>query len=103
MRLPCRFAPGNDCFSMSFTIIGRSDRRLRCPGKRAGAEAKEGREKPSQFFFFYFRKEKRKQRDTRIETAEARIGQRGTTAFFSEANALLPGHGNDKHFLSFHV
>ena len=28
-----------------------------------------------------------------LKTAEARIGQRGTTAFFGEAHALLPGHG----------
>jgi hypothetical protein len=27
------------------------------------------------------------------ETAEARIVKRGTTAFFGEANAFLPGHG----------
>ncbi|OGQ00011.1 MAG: hypothetical protein A2Z51_12465 [Deltaproteobacteria bacterium RBG_19FT_COMBO_52_11] len=25
--------------------------------------------------------------------AEARIGERGTTTFFGEANAFLPGHG----------
>jgi hypothetical protein len=28
-----------------------------------------------------------------LKTAEARIGQRGKTAFFGEPDALLPGHG----------
>ena len=30
-------------------------------------------------------------------TAEARLGQRETTAFFGEANALLPGQGTNCH------
>jgi hypothetical protein len=29
-------------------------------------------------------------------TAEARLGQRRTTAFFGEANALLPGQGTNR-------
>ncbi len=40
-----------------------------------------------------FRKETRWQRDRRAETAEARIGKRGITTFFGEANAFLPGQG----------
>ena len=64
-----------------------------CPGKKAGAEAKKGREKPSQFPPLRFRKETRWQRERRAETAEARIGRRGTAAFFGKANAFLPGQG----------
>ena len=40
-----------------------------------------------------FRKETRGQRGCQAETAEARLGKRGTTAFFGEANAFLPGQG----------
>ena len=31
-----------------------------------------------------------------LQTAEARIGERGTTAFFGEANVLLPGQGTTR-------
>jgi len=64
-----------------------------CPVKKAGAEAKKGRENPSQFPPRRFRKEMRWQRDRRAETAEARIGKRGTTAFSGEANVFLHGQG----------
>jgi hypothetical protein len=59
------------------------------PAKRG---TKKGREKPSQFPPLRFRKETR-QRERRAETPEARIGRRGTTVFFGEANAFLPGQG----------
>ncbi|MCX5912826.1 MAG: hypothetical protein NTV04_12950, partial [Deltaproteobacteria bacterium] len=32
-----------------------------------------------------------------LKTAEALLGQRGITAFFGEANALLPRHGTILH------
>ncbi len=72
-------------------LVGRFDRSPRCPGKKAGAEAKKGLEKPGQFPFLPFPKEKRWPRKIRAETVEARIGKRGITAFFGEANAFLPG------------
>jgi hypothetical protein len=55
------------------------------PGEKAGAEAKKGREKPSQFPPLCLRKETRWQRDHRAETAEARIEKRGIIAFFGPA------------------
>ena len=73
--------------------MGRSDPFSCCPGKKAGAEAKKGREKPDRAPLLRFRKETRRQRDGRAETAEARLAKRGTAAFFVEANAFLPGHG----------
>jgi hypothetical protein len=73
--------------------VGGSYQPPRWPGKKSGAEGKKGREKPCQFPFLHFRKEARRQRDSRAETAEARIGKRGNTAFFGEANAFLPGQG----------
>ncbi|MBP1718042.1 MAG: hypothetical protein H6Q43_1480 [Deltaproteobacteria bacterium] len=78
-------------------LIGRSDQFPCCPGKKAGAEDKKGREKPSQFSPLCFRKERRGQRDTRAETAEARIGKRGVTTFFGEANVFCPGMGPFGH------
>jgi len=74
-------------------FVGRSDPFSCCPGKKAGAEAKKGREKPLGLPLLRFRKETRWPRNGRAETAEARIGKRGTTAFFGEANAFLPGQG----------
>jgi hypothetical protein len=74
-------------------IVDHSDPFSCCPGKKAGAEAKKGREKSSVVLPLCPRKERRWQRDRRAETAEARIGKRGTTAFFGEANAFLPGQG----------
>ena len=74
-------------------LVGHSDPSPCCPGKKAGAEDKKGRENPSQFPPLCFRKETRGERDTWAETAEARIGKKGITAFFGEANAFLPGHG----------
>jgi len=74
-------------------LVGRSGPFSCCPGKKAGAEAKKGREKPLGLPLLRFRKETRWQRGHRAETAEARIGKRGTTAFFGEANAFLPGQG----------
>jgi hypothetical protein len=73
--------------------MNRSGRSSCCPGKKAGAEAKKGREKPSPFSPLRFRKETRWQGDRRAETAEARLGEREITAFFGEANAFLPGQG----------
>jgi len=64
-----------------------------CPGKKAGAEVKKGREILPRFLLPGFRKQKRSQRDLRAETAEARHGKRGTIAFFGEANVFLPGQG----------
>jgi hypothetical protein len=64
-----------------------------CPGKKAGVEAKKGREKPSWFIPLGVRKEMRRQRDNRAETAEVRIRKRGTTAFFAKVPAFLPGQG----------
>jgi len=64
-----------------------------CPGKKAGAEAKKGREKATQYPPLRFRKETRGERDIRAETAEARLEKRKITAFFGEANAFLLGHG----------
>jgi len=66
-----------------------------CPGKKAGAEGKKGREKPSRFPCPCLHKETRGPRHHQAETAEARIGKRGTTSFFGEAHAFLPGHGTD--------
>ncbi|MBP1717737.1 MAG: hypothetical protein H6Q43_1175, partial [Deltaproteobacteria bacterium] len=63
------------------------------PGQKTGAEAKKGREKPTQFPPLRFRKETRGERDIRAETVEARLGKRRITAFFGEANAFLLGHG----------
>ena len=76
-------------------LAGRSDPFSCCPGKKAGAEAKKGREKSSLFPPPCLRKETRWPRDTRAETAEARIGKRGTTAFFGPAKrgTFLPGQG----------
>jgi len=75
------------------TLVGHAEKFSCCPGKEAGAEVKKGREKPSKFSPLRFRKETRWPWDRRAETAEARIGKRGTSAFFGEANAFLPGHG----------
>jgi len=76
-------------------LVGRLNPFLCCPGKKAGAEAKKGWEKLSKLPFPCLRKETRWQRDNRAETAEARIWKRGTTAFFGEANAFLPGQGTN--------
>jgi hypothetical protein len=54
-------------------LVGRSDLVSCCPGKKAGAEDKKGREKPSKPPFPCFRKETRWQRADRAEAAEARI------------------------------
>jgi hypothetical protein len=54
-------------------LVGRLTPFLCCPGKKAGAEAKKGREKPFKLPLLRFRKETRWQRDNRAETAEARI------------------------------
>jgi hypothetical protein len=80
-------------FGIISNLVGHSDPSPCCPGKKAGAEEKKGRENPSQFPPLCFRKETRGERDTRAETAEARIRKRGITSFFGEANAFLPGHG----------
>jgi hypothetical protein len=76
-------------------LVGRSALSACCPGKKAGAEDKKGREKPSQVSPLCFRKETRGQRDTRAETAEVRLGKRGITAFFGPAKGgtFLPGQG----------
>jgi len=74
-------------------LFGRSAPSPCCPGKKTGAEAKKGREKPSWFSPLWFRKETRGQRESRAETAAARIRKGGIAAFFGEANAFLPGHG----------
>jgi len=78
-------------------LVGRSDPFSCCPGKKAGAEAKKGREKPLGLPPLRFRKETRGPRNSRAETAAARIGKRGTTAFFGEAKAFLPGQGIPCH------
>jgi hypothetical protein len=78
---------------LTFWFVGRSNRLCRCPGKKAGAEAKKGREKPFQSSPLCFRKETRGEKNSRSETAEARIWKRERTAFFGEANVFLPGHG----------
>jgi hypothetical protein len=78
-------------------LIDRLDSSPCCPGKKAGAEAKKGREKPSRFSPPRFRKEMRRQRENRAETAEARLGKRGTTPFFGEANAFLTGQESIWH------
>jgi hypothetical protein len=80
-------------FRVISDFVNRSSPSPRCPGKKAGAEAEKGREKPSRFSPLGFRKEKRRQRDNGAETAEARFGKRGTAAFFGEANAFWPGYG----------
>ena len=77
----------------SLGILGRLDLSPCCPGKKAGAEVKKGREKSSRSYYPCLRKETRWLRHRCAETAEARIGKRGITAFFGEANAFLPGHG----------
>jgi hypothetical protein len=74
-------------------LVGRSDPSPCCPGKKAVAEGKKGREQLPWFSLLGFRKETRGQRNTRAGTAEARIGKRGVTAFFGEANAFWPGQG----------
>jgi hypothetical protein len=74
-------------------LVDRLDKSPCCPGKKAGAEAEKGREKPSRFSPLCFRKQTRGESDTRAETAEARVWKRDVTAFFGEANAFLPGHG----------
>jgi hypothetical protein len=84
---------GDVSFLITFVLVGRSDPFSCCPGKKAGAEAKKGREKSSLFPPLCLRKETRWQKDRRAETAEARIGKRGTTGFFGEANAFLSGQG----------
>src|SRR4030042_7092543 len=51
-------------FQMISNLVGRLDRPSRCPGKRAGAEAKKGREQTFPFsILFPFRKETRGERD----------------------------------------
>jgi hypothetical protein len=75
-------------------LVGRSDPSPCCPGKKAGAEDKKGRAQLSLIPPLCFRKEGRGERDSRAETAGVRLGKRGTTAFFGEANDFLPGHGN---------
>jgi len=74
-------------------FVGRSDPFSCCPGKEAGAEAKKGREKPLGLPLLRFRKETRGPRNGRAETAAARVGEIGTTAFFGKAKAFLPGQG----------
>ena len=73
--------------------VDQSNRLSRCPGEKAGAEAKKGREISCWISPLGFREETRWQRDRWAETAEARIEKRGIIAFFGEANAFLPGHG----------
>jgi hypothetical protein len=75
-------------------LVGRSDPSPCCPDKKAGAEDKKGRAQLSLIPPLCFRKEGRGKRDSRAETAGVRLGKRGTTAFFGEANDFLPGHGN---------
>ena len=77
---------------LTFRFVGRSNRLCRCLGKKAGAEAKKGPEKPFQSPPLFFRKETRGERNSRSETAEARLRKRESTAFFGEANVFLPGH-----------
>jgi len=74
-------------------LVGRSEPFSCCPGKKAGAEAKKGREKPNWIPLLGFRKETRGQKVYRAETAEARLGKRGTTPFFGPAKrgTFLPG------------
>jgi len=75
-------------------LVGRSHQSSRCPGKRAGAEDKKGRDQAFPFSFLFLSAKRRGGKGiARQQGAEARIGERGTTAFFGEANALLPGHG----------
>jgi len=50
-----------------------------------------------------FRKETRGKGIAWLETAEARIGHRGITAFFGEANTLLPGHGTAWPYVIFYL
>src|SRR4030042_5742096 len=74
-------------------LVGRSHQPSRCPGKRAGAEDKKGRDQTLPFSFFFLSAKRRGGKGiARQRGAEARIGERGTTAFFGEANAFLPGH-----------
>jgi len=55
--------------------------------KRAGI-------KPSHFPSYFLSAKRRGGKGiARQQGAEARIGERRTTAFFGEANAFLPGHG----------
>jgi hypothetical protein len=63
------------------------------PGQESRRRSQKGPGDTSQIPPLCLRKETRWQRDRRAETAEARIVKRGTTAFFDEANAFLPGHG----------
>jgi len=74
-------------------LVGRLNPSPCCPGKKADAEAKKGPELPSRLPPVRFRKQKRRKRDARAETAEARYGKRAISAFFDEAYAFWPGHG----------
>jgi len=74
-------------------LVGRSDPLPCCPGKKAGAEAKKGREKPPQLPLLRFRKETRWQRDNQAETAEARIKKEEPPPFLARRMIFCPGMG----------
>jgi len=60
----------------------------------AGGEDKKGRDQTFPFPCCFLSARRRGGKGMALQkSAEARIGQRGTTAFFGEANALLAGHG----------
>jgi hypothetical protein len=101
--VPGATAIGGYCFRTISNLVRRPDRSSCFPGKKAGVEAKKGREKPSKFSVIRFHEETRWQRDNKAETAEARIWKRGTTAFFGEANDFLPGHGSTGQYLVFSI
>jgi hypothetical protein len=63
------------------------------PGKKGGAKIKKGREKSPLSPAPGLRKETPWSRDCGAETAEARVWEKWTAAFFGEANAFLPGQG----------
>jgi len=68
-----KYSKANSFLRIISNLVGRSDPLPCCPGKKAGAEDKKGREKSLKVPPLCFRKETRGQRDNRAETAEARM------------------------------